>query len=490
MSEFLQDLTRRDILRGVTTVGTMAALSGSTLAQSNSNEEYQSVALLLGNVDTSPNNISALAPNGAFFDGPNYEKTHYAYIYQQPSGTQWYISQNDSAWTALSETQQQIITQQSDLPGPTNGTHTLADNTAYIFSGFVDSPYGLELGNASVLMGRHGGIDGFIHTGGNTALTGTDAGFFARDMTFMAPGGTMFNLSADQTTEMLVESVSFSDAAGIGQISSLGDITGYRVPSFKGCNFEDFADGLTFHGDADKVFISNSPFRTVTASGVDMLTLAGGSSIQIVDFSNNYVKDVQSDTVVWKVESGGEPSEVFQYRGNTHDTSITISNILTGPNADKDKEPFFISESYPLGNTAIIGETHNDSGGTVTISTQDTFTPINIPSTADTTLRFSQVADGKLQYEGSKQVIAEANLTASFYGANGDIYTFGVAFNGNIEPQHVGTVAGGGPNKNKTVVARGVFPLTHNDTVSIEVKNESNTSDPTIQHYAFSATEI
>lgn len=377
------------------------------------------------------------------------------------------------------------------LPSPSGGTHTLEDMTAYYFDGFVTSDAALELGDQSPLVATHGGLGGFIYTGGSgAAIRGTDVPFFARDATFGAPNATMFDLSADATTEMLVESCSFSDAAGLGRINSLGTIDGYRVPTFKGCNFEEFDGSLTFDGSPEKIFIADSPFRDVDDSNVTCLTLAGSSSCQIVVFVGNYVKDVQSDTQVWNIESGGEPSEVFQYLDNTHDTSVTKSNVITGPNASKDVEPFIVTGSYPLANTSIIGEMHNDGSSAVTIGTQDTYTLIDATATQGTAKRFEKAVDGRMKYTGVKDLISESTLNLSFYGANGDIYTFGIAKNGTVEAQHSSTVEARGANANVTITVNAVLELAENDELSIQVKNESGTNDPTILSYSFTSLSV
>lgn len=99
----LAELSRRDFIKGTATVGAMTAFSGSAVAQIATNPEqpFQPVAFLLGTEDRSPNKIPALQSNGSFFDNSDYERVYYAYIYQQPDGTQWYITQDDSEWSQL-----------------------------------------------------------------------------------------------------------------------------------------------------------------------------------------------------------------------------------------------------------------------------------------------------------------------------------------------------------------------------------------------------
>jgi hypothetical protein len=380
------------------------------------------------------------------------------------------------------------VAEQADLPAESGGTHTLEDQTAYKFDGFVTSPYGLELGVSSPLIGSHGSVDGFIHTGGQTALTNNGNGYFARDMYMHAPGGTLYDLSADNTTEMLVESCAFSDAAGIANIADLGEINGFRVPTWKGCNFEDFNTGLRFDGNPDKIFVWGSPFRRVTSSGVTMLTLAATANVQIVDFADNYVKDVESDTEVWRVEDGGEPSEVFQYRGTTHDTSINKDNIISGPNADPQLEPFWVSDSYPLRESSVVGEISLDGETTTTIDSQGTWVQVAGPTTlGNETERMEQPSNGLLEYVGSKDSNLHINVSVSMYGANGSVYRIGIGKNGTLEDASTMEIQAGGQNANVSVSTSSVEDVSNGDTISLLVQNVDGTSDATFTAYTINS---
>lgn len=390
-------------------------------------------------------------------------------------------------WSDIDTENVTHISTVNDLPTPENGTITL-DNRVYKFDGFVTVPYTIDISNSPVFVGAHGSQDGYIHTGGTTALTGTNGGFFARDMYFHSPGATMFDLTADNTTEMLVESCAFSDAAGIADIASLGLIDGYRVPTFKGCNFEDFDAGLTFDGNPDKVFVWGSPLRKITASNVTIFTLAGTSNAQIVDFADNYVKDVQSDTEVWRVESGGEPSEVFQYRGTVHDTSVTKTNILVGPNTGPRVEPYWVSSSYPLQESAVAGELSLDAETETTIGSQNTWVQVGGMTTlGNETERMSQPSAGVLQYDGSKDSNLHITIAASLYGANGAIYRIALAKNGTVEPASTMSIQTGGQNANVSVSTSSIEDLTPGDTISMQVQNTTGVENVTFSAYTLNA---
>lgn len=317
------------------------------------------------------------------------------------------------------------VSSSDDLPAVSNGRHQLEDATAYKFNGFVTSTAGLELASTSPLIGTHGGIDGFIHTGGATAIYGRDANYLSRDMYVHAPGGTVYDLEATQSEEMLVESISISDAAGLGNISNLGTVDGFRVPSWKGCNFEDFDAGLTFTGSPDKVFIEGCPLRGVTASSVTILEFDSNFTTDIVDLPNNYVKGVQSDTEVINVDASATINRIFQYTGTTHDSTVTESNILTGA-AGSDVVGYRVKNSFPISDSVAIANYTLDSGSTATISTSassktDGSNYVKIPgsTTSTTVIRFSH-ANNEATYDGKKTTQTRLQAVAALGTSSGD----------------------------------------------------------------------
>lgn len=471
----MQDLNRREFMvSGVSGMAALSSVDPAVETQPRDEYEFDGVAHLLGPQSARP------SPGSDFFDN----KVAYAYVYEDYNGQRSYTTDDMASWTPLNYIQQVTVTSSDDLPDPTNGTHTLAGQTAYFFYGFVTSPYGLDISNGPALLGRHASVDGFIHTGQQTALTGTNGGYFQDSLYVHAPGGTLYDLTGDQSTEMLVTDSAFSDAAGIAPIASLGTIDGFRVPTWKNCNFEDFGSGLTFDGAPDKIFITASPFRNITASGVDILTLAGSSDAAIVDFVNNYVKDVQSDTVVWRVESGGEPSEVFQYRGTVHDTSFAVGNAIVGPNASPTVEPFWVNSSHPVRDSTVTGELFLTQPKTVSIGTQDQWYEVNgITQTGNESERTTQANNGTIQYVGSKNVNVQLTVNTSFTGANGNTYEIAVAKNGTVESASTMQVEAGGQNAPVNPSTSAIEDLQPNDTVSIQVRNRDGTNDATFRAY-------
>lgn len=381
-----------------------------------------------------------------------------------------------------------MVEDQSDLPEPSGGFHQLEDGEVYHFVGFVTSPYGLELANSSPLVCSHGGVDGFIHVGGNTAIKGDGANYLHKDMYVHAPGGTIYDLSAGTDKEMLVESVSFSDAAGLGNIASLGTVDGFRVPTWKGVNFEDFNEGLTLTGTTDKIFFQSCPFRGVSESNVTILDFDSGLEVDLVDIPNSYVKGVQSDTEVINVDPAATINSQFQYRGTTHDETVTPSNILTG-DADKDKEPYWVSGCYPLSDTAIYGGYDIDSPGTITINSQASseddeaaYEPVDLPTTDTGLARFTHSSPNEIEYVGKRLRTLSIDISMSAETGNDEILAIAVFKNGSILTDSetkfsvsaaifVGGVAGNGNGK---VITEGVE---QGDTFDVRVANLGSATD-------------
>jgi len=467
------DFDRRDFLAaaGVTGLGLLSTGSVSAQSFTTDADAVQEAPILVGDRPEL---------GDPFFE----DKIRYAYLHRDDGGSLSKITQDDSAWQPLSGYQQDIITDSSDLPEPQNGVHPL-ERKVYAFQGFVDSPYGLDISAGPALIGRHGSQDGFIHTGQQTAIYGRGGGLFMRDMYVHSPGGQVFDVAGDQTTEMLVESSAFSDAAGIGAIAKLGVFDGMRVPTFKGCNFEDFAAGLTFTGTPDKVFVSNSPLRGVVASGATILEFDANLEVGIVDLPNNYIKDVQSDTEVVHVDPNATITEIFQYIKNTHDSSVTKSNILTGA-AGTNVVGYRVKNSYPIVDSVAIGNYSLDTDSTVTISTQATdkndaaaYETVPGTTTSEVNARFD-MGDNQATYLGKKDTQTELNANLSGDTKNGDLIAVAWFNDDTIVP---GTATrfvtqGSGFSVGTPMTSNGVCPncLT-GSTYDIRVANLESTDD-------------
>lgn len=386
------------------------------------------------------------------------------------------------SWSDIDTENVTHVTTETDLPTPSSGTITL-ENRVYKVDGYVSLTNNLDISNSPVFVGNHGGADGLIYVGTGDMLTGTDGAFFARDLLFSAPGGTIFNISGDTSTEILVESCSFADPAGMGNLASLGTIDGFRVPSFKGCNFEDFAAGLTLTGASDKIFFSECPFREVDAASVTILDFDSGCNTDIVDIVDCYVKGVQSDTTVINVDASATISEVFQYRGTTHDPTVTKSNILTGAVGVAELGTKTLG-AFPLRDSTVGGSLGLDSAGVVTGSGAG---PTRIGSANVTTTpadleRMSESAEGQLQYDAEYDETVRVEAHVAALGAN---TTFNIKIGKNGSPIAASEVRGLLSNASdaETISTSAKVELTNGDTVSVFLEDDGGSTDLTVGSY-------
>lgn len=402
-------------------------------------------------------------------------------------GSSWLDVDHDLALRLAGLPGATVVSTSDDLPAASGGVRTLEDGEVYLFTDYVTDSATLRMGDPSPLIGWHGGAAGYIHTGGSAAVKTDGEPFLMRDMYLHAPGGTAFDLTAPDTVDMLVESHSTSNAAGIANVSSLGTIDGYRVPSFKGCNFEEFGSGLEFDGSPDKIFISECPVRNVDGSGVKLFTLKSTCSVEAIDFVDNYVKNVQSDTEVLHVEAGGEPSDVLQYRGTLHDTTVTLpSNAVTGA-LDTASVGVRVSDSYPLTDWAINGDL--DLDGAVTISSPTSPTEVagsNLggeTTTLSAARRTSKPVEGRVQYDAKDTAITRVFLIISLTASQTTASVF-IGKNGDDIERSQSLVETQGSGQPVTVPATTNLELTTGDYISAYVRNDDGSGDIEVETLA------
>ena len=329
-----------------------------------------------------------------------------------------------------------LIKSSDDLPEAVNGDIQLEDNIAYYFENFITTPYSIVLGLNTPLIGLHGGKSGFIHTGQTTALKGQGKPLLMRDLSVSAPGGTLFDLDGE-ASECLVESCSFSDFANLGEFAGLGTIANFRVPSFKGSNFENFAAGLTLTGNPDKVYFEGCPLRTVTQPNVTIINFDSNFETDIIDMPNNYVKGVQPDTEVIKVDPAAVINDIFQYTGNTHDSTVETSNILTGA-AGANEVGYRVVNSYPLANSRAIINYTLDAQTTTAITTQatdkfDAEAYVRVAGSTTSYLNFRFTHSNNLAtYIGKKIVQSELKAALSLGTGTDDVIAIAWFRDGNL----------------------------------------------------------
>lgn len=378
------------------------------------------------------------------------------------------------------------VSDSSDLPPVQNGRHQLQPQTGYLFNGFITSQYGLELATQTPLAGFHGSLDGFIHTGGDAAVYGRNVGYFAQDLYIHAPGGTVYDLSGTTQNEILVNEVNHNDAAMLGNISDMGTIDGYRVPSFEKTNFGDFNSGITFSGTSEKILFSSCPFRSVDDDNVTCFTFNG--TTEIISFVGNYVTGVQSDTEVMRVTNADDVNGIIQYSATTHGADVTESNILVG-DISVDRVGMRVSDSFPLADSrGFVGYTL-DSNTTTTINSQAgsktdeaAYERIAGTTTPSASSRFD-TADNEATFRGKRTRVVSLEANVSMATGNSDQVAVAWFQSGNIIDQTIirrQMEQQGGSVASSTTSSGVSASVDTDDTFDVRIANLDSTTDVTV----------
>jgi hypothetical protein len=382
-----------------------------------------------------------------------------------------------------------------DLPNPSGGVRTLDSTKTYYFTSIVATINTVDP-NGAPLLSPHGSVGGLIHTGGGTALETSGSPFFARSMYLHAPGGTLFDLSADDSTEFLFQDSSISDAAALGNLASLGTIDGYRVPSFKDVNFEQFDDGLTFSGTSKKVFFSGCPFRTIDANSVTILSFDASFDSEVVKLGSGcYIKNVQPDTVVASVDPSATISQFFKFYNVDLDATVAKSNVLEGA-IGNDSIGTIVRNSVPLSDSHVLGELFIDAAATISGSGAGA-TEINSTTAGGETFTLSvgqRVSEnpegGNLRYDAQYDSDVQIDARVTVEGANTS-YRCAVELNGTEVPGSAAEGSTSGASKPDTVEPGALLEqMTDGDVVDVTLENTDGSTDLTVNVFEMEVTEV
>lgn len=372
-----------------------------------------------------------------------------------------------------------LVADESDLPDPSGGELHLESKTTYLFVDHVLSNHTLVQDELTFLAALAPASGGFHHLGEDTALKARDVHSVVQNVALSAPGGQVFDLESERdgaarNKDHYWTHVTIQDFLDLGTNQKIGRIKGYRVPTFKNCNLEDFAEGLDILGSSEKVFFGTCPFRNVKSVDATILNFRDGHT-EIVDLANNYVKKIRQDTEVINVQSSYNIKDIFQYRGTTHDGSVSKGNILNG-SVGVDQVGTKVSDSFPIGDSAVVGEIGLDSSGTVSGSGSGV-TEVGLATTLESgAARTSQPEDGHLQYDAKADGTLRAVLRIGVSGDN-TTFTVGIALNGSELSRSVADAATKDSNSTEAVTTQTRIELETGDTLSATIENTGGSTD-------------
>ncbi|MGJ8667056.1 MAG: cell wall anchor protein [Patiriisocius sp.] len=366
------------------------------------------------------------------------------------------------------------------------GTEYLLDeNTLYEINGSITLAHPINLNNG-YLFGKDSGED-ILTISGNTMFEGTKGGTIRR-LTLRAPGGSVFNLNASNTEDLVLKDA-FIDGA-----NSVGLISGFGLVFFRSVIFTNNDDGIEF-SNIDDLFMdgqgwdnSNSGiyktftgtfnsiekeggFMEVTSAtaGIDITgitSITGAAQIKGVNFfgGGNYINGVSpysgynfnSD---WDVDCPGIPLET---------DNVASAN-------------FYYTGDLNIGFTQTIS-----SSSPVEIQGEGTFASNNL-------FRFrneSGQGNNRMVYEGNKKRSFQANasLSVRVQSAGGNFYAFAFAKNGTLITESNSVVYIASDSQIQNVSLNCVIEMNTNDYIEVYVERITGFGNDTLAVFSQNVT--
>ncbi|MCL6460594.1 MAG: hypothetical protein I4O51_01820 [Flavobacterium micromati] len=349
----------------------------------------------------------------------------------------------------------------AELAAGGQSKYILDSTTYYEINGTVTFNFPIDLNNAYV-SGQDTNDDIIVRNG--NLFEGSTGGSI-RNVTIRVTGGTVFNISAANTQNLIFRDLVVSNCANVGSISGLGLVFISTV------QFVGNTTGITYN-NINQLLLNNVGWFGNNLGTYEKLTgtfglvqkqggfsEVNGSAIGF-DVSSNPVitGDAVLETVVFTGTNvagyikGYTPAVYTGYNFNNK-WSVRSAGI---PNESDEAAVGDINYNYPVGQgagTTLSGTPRKLSGLT----------------TSNNLYRFSQGgADNKLQYLGAKKRFFRVSGSASFQSnANATVYVFYVAKNGVVVNQSKVYVSSNSTNDILAVPIEAIIEMNTNDFIEI-----------------------
>lgn len=367
-----------------------------------------------------------------------------------------------------------IVRSASDLPAASGGLRQLADNTVYEIVDQVTVAEPVVYGANTAIVGHHWGRDQLIYSGSGGALrtpVGTNQAVILVGVIITAPSGDAFDLNGDTDQFLNFRNVTVTGCAGIGTI------TGYDTQALKDSAFFQNGTGLTIDGTLNKLLIGDSIFQDQDSGATDV-TLAATFNANAVDIAGNYFKNDDATNNSIEVDAAASTGNRARLRGNAF---IGDGSDIVGF-SDSDVGWDFIANDGQANSSVEGGITTIGNADATTFGSSGTYVEAEFGSGANPIRleRFTR-SGNVLTYVGRESVtiLAQANI-AAFAAAGTVSFQFIFAINGtpDVSTQIPVELSN---TKARPFAVLGVLRLNTGDTVELQVRNNDNTTDVTIE---------
>lgn len=367
-----------------------------------------------------------------------------------------------------------------DLPDPSGGVITLADNYTYFFTTTVDlTGDRLVCGRNTTILGASSENCRIKSTGlVGTALITSEWSLPMRNITIEADVALDLDASVNPAQALDWYGVNFTNCGTVGTIANYGNFIMTDSAFLE-------SDGLTFDGTFGTIGFIQTLFNP--AAGGTMVTIPNTATI------NRRFRIVYSAFVVGAGETG-----------------LNVSNTATIPTEGYilDTVNFSGAGTYTTGVTysdnkslwvACRGVINSASIGFMTMQANATATTVAATSTyykaaGTTTLesisqKFSH-ASNQLTYTGAITRDFRITVTATMTSGNNNELGLRIAKNGTTVSNTTSLNTTSGTGKAEGAVCQGVIQLATNDYIEVFVSNQTAVTDITVTYLSVIAEAI
>lgn len=335
-----------------------------------------------------------------------------------------------------------------------------------VVSGNIDiGDKAIRLSTGTLLRGLGGDRITSSATGGVIRGSGLDAAVVLREFSVIATAGPCLDMSG--TTEHQLNCF-FLGLFG----AKAAIVDGFDVSSFKAC-FVDAADGITFTGETNKLFVHETPFYSITGAAI---TLDESLDASVADIVTSFFK-FDAPGVGIRAETGYTVGRGL-IRGTLVDGTAEVLDGLSPADPN-----WFMRDNSGIRNSSVIGAFVQSTSAAqeTTITAVDTPTLANIDTIeSDFNERFDH-SNGRLTYTGLDDVTVTALATANISSvSNNQTVRMWVALNGTPLTTAVGRAELSGGGDIDPIAASGVMRISNGDFIEIYVENLSSDGNITL----------
>lgn len=346
---------------------------------------------------------------------------------------------------------------------------SIDDLTSYLVDDEYILPTGLVMVNGTIDLGNkalrlstgtilRGLTNTFListNTNGVIRATNIDSAVILREFNVICYTGPCFVLTGTITHQL---NIFFVGMFGI----EAAIINGFNVQSLKQCYIE-CSNGVTFDGTTNKVFVSESPFYSITGSAV---TFASTLNCSVADIVTSFFKFDSPGTGI-TAEAGYSITE-GKIRGSLIDgTAIPLNGLAASdPN-------WTMTDNSGIADSRIVGGLYLTSSVETVITTIST--PVKVEGiTTGLSLNERFVATtNRLTYTGLQPTVCSLTGTFAVDSGNNVLLYFYIAKNNIVLPESQSRVRVGSGTDERIGSVSCLVDLQPDDYVEIWVENPS-----------------